>query len=298
MSFTETVKQELCMLSYETRCCKRAHLAGIAGFCGTATTEQGKHVLKMRTESPAIASRVVGLLSDLFGITATVSAMGKICNITISKNADLVLSELGFLRGGLVKFVADPFVVHEPCCKTAFLAGAFLGGGYVKNPENGYHFEIKTHYRDLSRDLVDVISEIGFEPKTVVRKSEYVVYIKQSDAISDVLAQMGASDAMFELCNVKIYKDMCNKITRKVNCDTANINKTVKAATEQRQAIEKISKKMGLGALPESLEQIARLRLEHPEASLTELGNMLMPPISKSGVSMRLKKIMQIADAL
>ena len=298
MSFTETVKQELCALFYETRCCKRAHLAGLSGFGGAVQMENGAPIFKIRTESAVIASRVVALLEDLFGISATIVVAGKICNITVSDNAETVLTELGYMKSGVVKFSIDPFVVHDDCCKTAFLAGAFLGGGYVKTPENGYHFEIKTHYRDLSRDLEDLMTEIDFEPKSVARKSEYVVYVKQCDAICDILAQMGAPDAMFELCNVKIYKDMCNNITRKVNCDTANINKTVAAATQQLAAIKKISNKMGLEALPESLEQIARLRLEYPEESLTELGNMLCPPISKSGVSVRLKKLTQIAESL
>ncbi|MBQ4087808.1 MAG: DNA-binding protein WhiA [Clostridia bacterium] len=298
MSFTETIKQELCALSYETRSLRRAHLAGLAGFGGSVQTDGDSYALKIRTESPAIASRVVALISDLFGMTATIVAMGKICNITITDGAEQVLTELGYLKDGFVRFTVDPFVVHDEECKTAFMAGAFLGGGYVKNPESGYHFEIKTHYRDLSRDLSDIIAEVGFDTKTVMRKSEYVVYVKQCDTICDMLAHMGAPDAMFELCNVKIYKDMCNNITRKVNCDTANINKTVTAAAQHIAAIKKISSHMGLEALPESLEQIARLRLEYPEESLTELGNKLCPPISKSGVSVRLKKLTQIAESL
>ncbi len=298
MSFTIDVKNELCNTEFEPRCCKRAHLAGIAGFCGAVVLENGETVVKMRTENQTIAHRSIKLISELFGISAEISVSGKICNITVSRGGQTMLSELGFLRDGIVKFSADPFVLHDDCCKTAFLAGAFLGGGYVKTPKNGYHFEIKTHYRDLSRDLSDVILEMGFEPKSVMRKSEYVVYIKQSDAICDILGTMGATDAMLELCNVKIYKDVCNNITRKVNCDTANINKTAEAAAQQLHAIKKIQAKQGLDALPESLEEIARLRLDNPEMTLTELGNMLCPPISKSGVNHRLKKLIRLADSL
>ena len=216
----------------------------------------------------------------------------------MARGAQTVLAELGFASGGIVKFTADPFVVHDDCCKTAFLAGAFLGGGYVKTPKNGYHFEIKTHYRTLSRDLAEIIEEMGFEPKQVMRKSEYVVYMKQSDTISDLLAQMGATDAMLELCNVKILKDVRNNITRKVNCDTANITKAADAAAVQLRAIYKIQAKLGLEALPEPLKQAARLRMENPEANLTELGQMMAPPISKSGVNHRLKKIIHMAEEL
>ncbi len=298
MSFTIDVKKELCATQYDQKCCKRAHLAGIAGFCGATVLENGKEAFRMRTESKKIATRVTELLFELLKIEAEVLKAGRIYNIMVMKGADLLLKELGYKENGVVKFSVNPFVVHEECCKTAFLAGAFLGGGYVKTPENGYHFEIKTHYRDLSNDLADIIEAIGFEPKTVMRKSEYVVYLKQSDAICDLLATIGATDAMFELCNVKIYKDMCNNITRKVNCDTANINKTAEAAAQQLLAIKKIQKKQGLSSLPENLETIARLRLENPEATLTELGEWLKPPISKSGVNHRLKKIIQIADSL
>lgn len=132
MSFTETVKEELCAFTYETRCCKRAHLAGLVGFSGTVQTEQGEWVLKLRTENAAIAGRAVALLEDLFGISALIVAVGKICNITVSENTELVLKQLGYISGGMIKFSVDPFVVHDECCKTAFLAGAFLGGGYVK----------------------------------------------------------------------------------------------------------------------------------------------------------------------
>lgn len=298
MSFTTDVKNELCTIKYEKRCCMRAHLTGLAGFCGAVVRENGEDCFKMRTENAAIARRAYTLMKELFGFKAELSTAGKICAITVARGAQTVLAELGFASGGIVKFTADPFVVHDDCCKTAFLAGAFLGGGYVKTPKNGYHFEIKTHYRTLSRDLAEIIEEMGFEPKQVMRKSEYVVYMKQSDTISDLLAQMGATDAMLELCNVKILKDVRNNITRKVNCDTANITKAADAAAVQLRAIYKIQAKLGLEALPEPLEQAARLRMENPEANLTELGQMMAPSISKSGVNHRLKKIIHMAEEL
>lgn len=298
MSFTVDVKNELCNIKYDKRCCLRAHLAGIAGFCGLVSFEEGKQIFKMRTENAAIARRAFSLIKELYGIKAEIKTAKKIHSIIVEKGYESMLSELGYMTGGVVKFYADPFVMHDDCCKTAFLAGAFLGGGYVKTPKNGYHFEIKTHYRDLSRDLCDIINEVGFEAKSVIRKSEYVVYIKQSDAICDILGYLGATDAMLELCNVKILKDVRNNITRKVNCDTANITKAADAAAVQLNAINVIKSKIGLEAIPESLEQVARLRIEYPEANLTELGNMLVPPISKSGVNHRLKKIMKMAEEL
>lgn len=298
MSFTIDVKNELCNEFPSSRCCVRAHLAGIAGFCGAYILEGRKEIFRMRTESLVVAERIAALSAELFDIEPDIEKSGKIYSIDIKENLTRVLTELGFMQNGVVKFLADPFVVHDDCCKASFVSGAFLGGGYVKTPKNGYHFEIKTHYRDLSRDLSEIMADIGFEPKSVTRKSEYVSYIKQSDVICDILGLFGATDSMFELCNVKIFNDMTNRATRRANCDMANINKSVAAAAEQLAAINKIKSKTGLGALPPVLEEMARLRLENPDANLKELGELVNPPISKSGVNHRLKKIIQFAEEL
>lgn len=298
MSFTIDVKNELCNEFPTSRCCIRAHLAGIALFCGAAVYEGGENIFRMRTESEIVAQRIVDLCIELLDLEPEVTKTGKIYAIDIKENLERFLSELGLLQNGVVRFLINPFIVHDDCCKASFVSGAFLGGGYVKTPKNGYHFEIKTHYHDLSRDLSEIMTDIGFEPKTVTRKSEFVSYIKQSDVICDILGLFGATEAMFELCNVKIFNDMKNKVTRRANCDIANINKSVAAATEQISAINKIKEKRGLSSLPDVLEEMAKLRIENPDANLKELGELVNPPISKSGVNHRLKKIIKIAEEL
>ena len=298
MSFTIDVKNELCNEFPASRCCIRAHLLGIALFCGAAVYEKKNTVFRMRTESQLVAQRIVDLCIELLDIEPQITKTGKIYAIDVSDNVDKFLSELGLLQNGVVRFLINPFIVHDDCCKASFVSGAFLGGGYVKTPKNGYHFEIKTHYHDLSRDLSEIMTDIGFEPKTVTRKSEFVSYIKQSDVICDILGLFGATEAMFELCNVKIFNDMKNKVTRRANCDIANINKSVAAATEQIAAINKIREKRGLSSLPDVLEEMAKLRMENPDANLKELGELVNPPISKSGVNHRLKKIIKIAEEL
>lgn len=298
MSFTIDVKNELCNEFPTSRCCIRAHLAGIALFCGASVYENGANIFRMRTESEIVAQRIVDLCIELLDSEPQTSKTGKIYAIDIKESVERFLSELGLLQNGVVRFLINPFIVHDDCCKASFVSGAFLGGGYVKTPKNGYHFEIKTHYHDLSRDLAEIMTDIGFEPKTVTRKSEFVSYIKQSDVICDILGLFGATEAMFELCNVKIFNDMKNKVTRRANCDIANINKSVAAATEQITAINKIKEKRGLSSLPNVLEEMARLRMENPDANLKELGELLKPPISKSGVNHRLKKIIKIAEEL
>lgn len=298
MSFTIDVKNELCNEFPTSRCCVRAHLAGIAGFCGASVFENGKSIFRMRTESIVVAERIVALCCELLDFEPEISKTGKIYSIDIEEHLDRFLTELAFLQDGIIRFLANPFVIHDECCKASFVSGAFLGGGYVKTPKNGYHFEIKTHYRDLSRDLAEIMTDIGFEPKMVTRKSEFVLYIKQSDMICDILGLFGATECMFELCNVKIYNDMKNRVTRRANCDIANINKSVAAASEQLAAINKIKSKKGLSSLPDVLEEMANLRLNNPDANLKELGDMINPPISKSGVNHRLKKIIKIAEEL
>ncbi len=298
MSFTIDVKNELCNEFPTSRCCIRAHLAGIALFCGASIFENGANIFRMRTESEIVAQRIVDLCIELLDSEPQASKTGKIYAIDIKENLERFLSELGLLQNGVVRFLINPFIVHDDCCKASFVSGAFLGGGYVKTPKNGYHFEIKTHYHDLSRDLAEIMTDIGFEPKTVTRKAEFVSYIKQSDVICDILGLFGATEAMFELCNVKIFNDMKNKVTRRANCDIANINKSVAAATEQISAINKIKEKRGLSSLPDVLEEMAKLRIENPDANLKELGELLKPPISKSGVNHRLKKIIKIAEEL
>lgn len=298
MSFTIDVKNELCNEFPSSRCCIRAHLAGIAGFCGSVSFERGQRIFRMRTESEQIAERVVALCCELLDYEPEIVKNGKIYAVEIRENTERFLIELGFMQNGVTRYLVDPFVVHDECCKASFVSGAFLGGGYVKTPKNGYHFEIKTHYRDLSRDLADIMTDIGFEPKTVTRKTEYVAYIKQSDMICDILGVFGATESMFELCNVKIFNEMKNKVTRRANCDIANINKSVAAATEQLAAINKIKSRKGLSALPPVLEEMAKLRLENPDANLKELGDMVNPPISKSGVNHRLKKIIKFSEEL
>ena len=298
MSFTIDVKNELCNEFPTSRCCIRAHLAGIALFCGASVYENGANIFRMRTESKIVAQRIVDLCIELLDLEPEMTKTGKIYAIDIKENVERFLSELGLSQNGVVRFLINPFIVHDDCCKASFVSGAFLGGGYVKTPKNGYHFEIKTHYHDLSRDLAQIMTDIGFEPKTVTRKAEFVSYIKQSDVICDILGLFGATEAMFELCNVKIFNDMKNKVTRRANCDIANINKSVAAATEQISAINKIKEKRGLSSLPDVLEEMAKLRIENPDANLKELGELVNPPISKSGVNHRLKKIIKIAEEL
>lgn len=186
--------------------------------------------------------------------------------------------------------------IKADCCLRAMIRGAFLSCGTVIDPRKNYNLELVTPYQALSEDLLQVLHKAGFPFKTVMRKSKYVLYLKNSEAISDFLAYIGAFQAQMELLNVKIEKEIRNDITRTANSETANLEKTINAAVEQLQAIETIRREIGLENLPEDLREVALLRLKYKDMSLSELGKQMNPPLSKSGVNHRLKKLMDMAD--
>lgn len=301
MSFSGDVKQELCRIDEEKSCCIKAELAGIFAFCSVM---RGSSLI-LRTENELVAKRAAEQLYRLFAVrgeeeAASRGAKGALYTIRLTEENGLktVLSSLGLYQNNMVKFTIDPFLTQEPCCAKAYLRGAFLGGGSVNSPQRSYHFEIETHYFGLSRDLSALFSDLDFEVKTVMRKGSYVTYIKDSEKIGDILAVMGATGSMMELYNAKIEKEVNNSVNRRVNCDTANLTKTVNAAVAQANSIRQLVAKKGAEAIPEHLRELADLRLSYPEASLAELSELLSTPISKSGVNHRLKKLMELAEQL
>lgn len=302
MSFSSDVKEELCKIPLDNSCCARAELAGIISFCGNIVTRPDSIALRIRTENYFVAKRVQELIKSVFDFdidfTERAKTKGKSSyTMYIYEQSQLshITNRLGLLVNKIVKFNINPFLVQEECCKRAYLRGAFLGGGSVTSPEKSYHFEIETHYHGLSSDLLMIFDEEEIPVKTVVRKSGNVVYIKESETIADLLALMGATDSMIEVYNVKMEKDYKNNINRQVNCETANLKKIGDAAGKQIVAIKKLMADKNVD-LPQGLKELAALRIEYPEASLKELGEMLSPPISKSGVNHRLKKIIEMAE--
>lgn len=194
--------------------------------------------------------------------------------------------------------LASELILQQNCCRRAYLRGAFLTSGSISDPEKFYHFELVCSDQKQAGQLKELIRGFSVDAKVVERKKYYVVYVKEGAQIVELLGLMGAGISLMKLENVRILKEMRNSVNRKVNCETANINKTVHAALKQMEDIRYIRDMRGLSSLPEGLEEIARLRLEFPEATLKELGMMLKPPVGKSGVNHRLRKISGIADGL
>ncbi len=311
MSFSGMVKEELSRHVGSGRHCRIAELAAIFTFCGSLYTEaDGKYLLRIQTENEALSRKSFTLLQKTFNIETDVSnsridcsRKGNLFSISIidqdfiKEILDSVKLEASGVSGGM-PLVSDSIVHQRDCCKRAFVRGAFLSAGSISDPQKGYHFEIVCPSQEIGMQLQEIIRSFHIDAKIVLRKKSYVLYVKEGAQIVDMLAIMEANVALMDLENIRILKEMRNSVNRKVNCETANINKTVNAAVKQIEDIRLLEERVGLESLNEGLEEIARLRLQYPEATLKELGMMLNPQVGKSGVNHRLRKLSLLADDL
>jgi DNA-binding protein WhiA len=305
MSFASETKNEICKAMPQNSCCQKAECYGLLLFAKSFSL----HSITLTTENSAVAhlaaqlaaqttKSYVDLATALFHNEKHKSAY------TISVSGEdqrkSVLSYFGY-TGKEISLRINLANLEEDCCESAFLRGVFLSCGTVTNPQKDYHLEFVVPFLNLARDFMTLLSEVtalDLQPAFVNRKGSYVVYIKGSERIADLLTYIGAPNAAMELMQVKMVKEVRNYVNRKTNFETANIDKTVSAATKQVAAIEKIIKGRGVEFLPEELREIASLRYENPEMSLRELGQSLSEPISRSGVNHRLQRIMELAENL
>lgn len=311
MSFSTETKNELARVSSESRCCNITELAALVRLAGSIQIVGYRKLnLKITTELNSIARKVFKLLKHNFNINTTISVNKNqmlkrnnsyVLMVTSEMGAENLLKELGILAPGegfyTVNEVPINLIKHEECTR-AFIRGAFLGGGSISDPEKNYHMEFVTNNEDFSNSLKNLINTLGFNCKIVSRKNNYVVYLKESEQISDLLSIIGGHNALLSLQNTKIVKEMRNNVNRIVNCETANLSKTVNASVRQIENIKLIQETIGINSLPENLQEIAKIRIEYEDMTLKELGEMLNPPISKSGVNHRLRKIEEIANSL
>ena len=276
MSFSAQVKRELSEHIGSSRHCKLAELAALVSMTGYMS----KNIIQDRESQTAIIK-----IEKLFKL------------LKLDANSDEVVQALKLSQLG-EQYITNKQLVERSCCKQNYVRGAFLATGSVTDPEKGYHFEIVCELLEHATLLIDIIKSFGLEPKLVKRKKYYVVYLKDGSMIVDILNIMGAHISLMDMENVRILKDMRNSVNRRVNCETANINKTVSAAVKQIEDIIYIEKTKGLKSLPDNLRLLAELRLDEPELPLKDLGEMLNPPIGKSGVNHRLRKLSEIANEL
>lgn len=301
MSFSSEVKVELENQMNKGRHCQLAELAAILSFTGRLACRSGVYRLEIMAEHPGLARKCYTLFRKAFDISAEVSGQNN-CMLIIEEQEDIrrVLMALKFLdeseRLFPFKIAVNGLLVQRSCCKRAFIRGAFLASGSMSDPHKSYHFEIVCSTVEQAQQLQSLIQDFGMDAKIVERKKHYVVYLKEGAQIVDMLNVMEAHESLMNLENVRIIKEMRNSVNRQVNCETANINKTVNAAVKQIEDIEYIRDRTGFDALPDNLREMALVRLEHPDAPLKELGEYLNPPVGKSGVNHRLRKISMIAE--
>ena len=311
MSFSAETKNELARVFSDNKCCNISELSAIVRLSGSIQIAGYKKLnLKISTELNSTARKVFKLLKSNFGIHTDISVnknqmlkrnSSYVLMITNDMGAKDLLRELDILseeEGFLTMNKVPENLIKDNECVRAFIRGAFLGGGSISDPEKNYHLEFVTNNEEFAESLKDLINSLGFNSKTVSRKNNYVVYLKESEQISDLLNIIGAHQALLSLESTKIVKEMRNNVNRLVNCETANLSKTVNAAVRQIENIKYIEEKMGLNHLPPNLREIAMLRIEYEDLTLKELGEMAKPELSKSAVNHRLRKIEQIADDL
>lgn len=312
MSFSATTKNELCRIPLGHGECNLAELAAFVRMNGTIQLSGMKNInLKFTTENAAIARRIFSLLRTIYNVDVKVMVrknkqLKKNNNYLIviedDKISQKVLEGVKFIWGKYSVFnpnysIPDEFI-EDRCCKRSYIRGAFLGGGSISNPEKAYHLEFVTSSKSHGEDLAQLINTFGLNSKIVLRKENYIVYIKESEQIVDLLNIIGAHQALLKLEDIRVLKDVRNNINRIVNCETANLSKTIEASMRQIENIKLIEETIGLGKLPDNLREIAELRLEYRDSSLKELGMLLDPPVGKSGVNHRLRKIEELADEL
>ena len=299
MSFSGTVKEELAEQISSARHCQLAELAALIHFCGN-TCENRLH-LCLETENEAVIRKCFTLLKKTFNIDNVVIG-GKSRLLPDDETESKVIQALhlsGKEKGAIaLRAPVSSLLIKNSCCARAYLRGAFLAIGSMSDPEKSYHLEFVCSERAQAEQLRDIIQEFQIEAKVIKRKKYDVVYLKEGAGIVDLLNVMGAHVSLMNLENLRIVKEMRNSINRRVNCETANISKTVTAASKQIEDILLIRDKYGFANLPDNLRQMAEIRLEYPDVPLKELGGYLEPAVGKSGVNHRLRRLSEIADGI
>lgn len=297
ISFSAAAKAEICRVLPQKKCCALAQCFGILLFCNSF----GADGIRIITKSRELAAALPKLFRKAFGITfdqvPEENAQGNLVfRITDQEKIALIMNAYGFDINGTWALHVNLPVVEEDCCKAAFLRGAFLTGGSVKDPTKDYYLEIITSHHSVARETSALMWEIlGFNPKNAERSGVQVLSIQNSELISDVLTFLGAPVAAMGIMEARLEKELNNKVNRRCNCDDANTSKVVEAAQEHLAAIRVLRERGMVERLPAKLQQAIAAREENPEASLTELAAMMQPPISKPAMNHRLKKIVEIA---
>ncbi|MFT4415284.1 DNA-binding protein WhiA [Fredinandcohnia humi] len=306
MSFASETKKELTNIEIKD-CCTRAELAALIRMNGALSFSNQKIVVDIQTENAAIARRIYTLLKKCYNVGVELLVRKKmrlkknnVYIVRLIEHARDVLEDLKIFEGYSLRQEISQDLIAKKCCKRSYLRGAFLAGGSVNNPEtSSYHLEIYSLYKEHNDSLCELMNFFDLNGKTLERKKGYITYLKEAEKITEFLNIIGAHQALLRFEDVRIVRDMRNSVNRLVNCETANLNKTIGASIRQVENIRYIDETVGLGILPDKLREIAELRVAYQDVTLKELGEMVSTgKISKSGINHRLRKIDEIADKL
>ena len=311
MAFSSDIKDELCRLQNENQCCRFAELAGILRTGLIIREVRNRNLLLFITEhalvSRMVYSRIKEIVPDGVEISGEKTTRFKrhvvyrlnLTGITAFKEGNELLGSVGINISLPEKTIEySDFDISERCCIRAYLRGGFLAVGSVTNPDKSYHVELAFTDSRISSEFMKYMEYFELKPKLIQRKNYDIVYMKEGQDIVDFLNVINAHNALLEMENIRVLKDMRNQVNRLVNCETANLEKTVNASLKQVSYIKYLDDTVGIENLPANLKEVARLRMEHPEASLSELGKMLNPALGKSGVNHRMRKLEKIASDL
>ena len=296
MSFASDVKNELCRIGLTRKCCAQAEAYGVLLYCNQFSSGE----IRIVTESDAFASRLPQLFKKAFKVEfdrrPESGTTGKrVFGIGDAAKLNTIREAFGMDPGSMVAHHINFAVLEEPCCRLSFLRGAFLAGGSVTDPGKSYHLELATSHFNVSREGHALMLECGFQPKQVTRKANYISYFKQSESIEDFLTGIGAPLGAMEIMNAKLEKNLRGSVNRRVNCDAANLDKAVEAAQAQIEAIRQLKKSGLWDSLPDKLREAATLREEHPEDTLVQLALLCDPPVTKSALNHRLRKLLELS---
>ena len=301
MSFSFDTKNELCRLPVQRRCCAQAEAYGVLLYCHTFNASE----VRVITENPNLAARLPRLFQRAFDLRfdrqpdLETERTGKmIFQIRSREKLDHIIDLLGYDPRQSLALHINFAMVEEECCRAAFFRGCFFAGGSVTDPAKRYHLELTSSHLQASRELEVLLRESGYPPKSVSRNGSSVTYFKQSDQIEDFLTLIGAPAAAMRIMSTKVEKGISNSVNRRLNCDSANLDKAVEAAQSQGAAIRKLEAAGRLKELPDKLQETAALRLAHLELSLSELAETFDPPVTKSCLNHRLRKLVELAENL
>lgn len=296
MSFAYDVKAELCRVPLSRGCCAVAEGCGVLLYASTFSAGE----VRIVTENDEFAARLPRLFQKAFGVKFDElpgeHKGGKlVLRITREEKLDAIWRALGYDRRAHFALHLNFALLEEECCRASFLRGAFLAGGSVTDPQKRYHLELATSHVQAGREVEALLRDMGFEPKNVMRQSNLITYFKSSEHIADILTLIGAPGRALEIVSAKIEKEMRNTVNRRVNCDAANLDKTVTAAYEQVEAFTRLTESGAINELPVKLQEVAVARLLQPELTLSELAATFDPPLTKSCLNHRIRKLMEIA---